>query len=89
MVITINHTLKLITGKRNEGCVDPSMRKRAEIPCLALSSLAIPAGRAQSDRMDLGQEIHSPLQPHLQTTKQENRTAQAALNAQQSCSELA
>lgn len=83
MVITINHTLKLITGKKNYGCVDPSVRKRAEIPSVALPSLAICAGFWSDSWMYLSDVIHSPLQPHLQTTKQEKITAQAALNPPQ------
>lgn len=40
---------------------------------------------AQSDSwMYLSDVIHSPLQPHLQTTKQEKITAQPALNPPQS-----
>lgn len=86
MLIAINHTLKLITRKKHDGCVDPSTRGRAGIPSVALPSLSIlliaggPSDCWGDSWVYSPDVIHSPLQPHLQTTKQETATAQAALN---------
>lgn len=90
MVITINNTLKLITEKKHYIRGDPSMGMPVEVPSVALSSLAIctvlleaqgfPVNSQSDSLMYLSGVIHSPLQPHLQATKQEKITPQPPFN---------
>lgn len=90
MVITINNTLKLISGKKHYICGDPSMGMPVEMPSVALSSLAIytvllegqgfPVNSQNDSLVYLSGVIHSPLQPHLQATKQEKITPQPPCN---------